>query len=121
MDFARISEIRGEKSFMRIRQMGFSSRLKAHKNILTLETLKFIIEFLKDGNAKHAALRTGIPETYATRQGAWLKKHPLVKKALETELDDQDQRKLDRALNEINRQMDVCREILRLDDENFDE
>ena len=51
---------------MRIRQMGFSSRLKAHKNILTLETLKFISEFLVDGNARQAALRAGIPEVYVT-------------------------------------------------------
>jgi phage terminase small subunit len=99
---------------MRIRQMGFSSRLKAHKNILTLETLKFIIEFLKDGQAKHAALRTGIPETYASRQGLWLKKHPLVKRALETEIDERDQRKLERAMDEINRQIEICREILNL-------
>ncbi len=101
---------------MRIRQMGFSSRLKAHKNILTLETLKFAIEFLKDGNAKQAALRSGIPETYASRQGLWLKKHPLVKKALETEVDHRDQMKLDKALFEINRQMEICREILNLSD-----
>lgn len=103
---------------MRIRQMGFSSRLKAHKNILTLETLKFIIEFIKDGNAKHAALRAGIPETYASRQGLWLKKHPLVKKALETEFDNRDQAKLEKALNEINHQMEICREILNLNEDS---
>lgn len=101
---------------MRIRQMGFSSRLKAHKNILTLETLKFIIEYFKDENAKQAALRTGIPETYAARQGQWLKKHPLVMKALETELDERDMIKLDKALNEINRQMEICKEILNLNE-----
>lgn len=104
---------------MRIRQMGFSSRLKAHKNILTLETLKFIVEFLKDGHAKHAALRTGIPETYASRQGLWLKKHPLVKKALETEIDNRDQAKLEKAIVEIDRQMEICRDILGLN-ENFE-
>jgi phage terminase small subunit len=101
---------------MRIRQMGFSSRLKAHKNIVTLETLKFIVEYLKDGNAKQAALRAGIPETYAARQGQWLKKHPLVMKALETEIDNRDQIRLEKALNEINRQMEVCKEILNLNE-----
>lgn len=101
---------------MRIRQMGFSSRLKAHKNILTLETLKFIIEFLKDGNAKQAALRAGIPETYATRQGHWLKRHPLVKKALESEYDLRDLQKLERSLAEINKQMETCSDILNLND-----
>lgn len=99
---------------MRIRQMGFSSRLKAHKNILTLETLRFIVEFLKDRNARQAALRAGIPETYAARQGAWLKKHPIVQQTLELELDSRDQLKLDRALLEIDRQIEVCKEILGL-------
>lgn len=96
--------------------MGFSSRLKAHKNILTLETLKFIIEYLKDGNAKQAALRTGIPETYASRHGLWLKKHPLVQKALETELNERDFAKLEKSLNEIEQQMEICREILNLNE-----
>ena len=86
---------------MRIRQMGFSSRLKAHKKILTLETLKFIIEFRKDSNAKLAALRSGIPETYASRQGAWLKKHPIVQASFEAELDDREMLKLQKALAEI--------------------
>lgn len=100
---------------MRIRQMGFSSRLKAHRKLLTLETLKFIVEFMKDGNARQAALRSGIPETYAARQGAWLKKHEIVKQALESDLDDRDQLRLQKALHEIEIQMDICREILNLD------
>ena len=99
---------------MRIRQMGFSSRLKAHKNILTLETLRFIVEFLKDRNARQAALRAGIPETYAARQGAWLKKHPIVQTTLEIELDHRDQIKLDKAIGEIDRQIEICKEILGL-------
>lgn len=94
--------------------MGFSSRLKAHKNILTLETLSFIIEFLVDQNAKQAALRTGIPETYAARQGAWLKKHPLVVRALANDLDERDQKKLQRELAEIYRHIESCKEILGL-------
>tara|TARA_B110001454_G_scaffold16145_1_gene14557 strand:- start:46621 stop:46929 length:309 start_codon:yes stop_codon:yes gene_type:complete len=100
---------------MRIRQMGFSSRLKAHRNILTLETLKFIVEFLDDGNAKQAALRSGIPETYATRQGQWLKKLPMVKAALETELDERDLRQLRKSIDEINKQMDSCKKILGIE------
>lgn len=99
---------------MRIRQMGFSSRLKAHKNILTLETLKFIIEFLADGNAKQAALRTGIPETYAARQGQWLKKHPMVVAAIENEIDENELRQLRKAINEINARMETCKTILGL-------
>ncbi len=100
---------------MRIRQMGFSSRLKAHKNILTLETLKFISEYLVDGNARQAALRAGIPETYAARQGAWLKKHPLVKVALEREFDEKELRQLHKLINEINSKMETCKGILGLD------
>lgn len=99
---------------MRIRQMGFSSKLKAHKNILTLETLRFIVEFLVDGNAREAALRCGIPETYASRYGQWLKKHPIVRAALEQEVDDRDLRQLRRALNEITVKMDDCKKILGL-------
>ncbi len=96
--------------------MGFSSRLKAHKNILTLETLKFIIEFKKDGNAKQAAFRSGIPETYAARQGQWLKKHPMVKATLEQELDRRDTIKLDKAVAEIERQIEICKQTLGLQD-----
>ena len=95
--------------------MGFSSRLKAHKNILTLETLKFIVEYLEDGNAKQAALRTGIPETYAARQGQWLKKHPLVIAALESDLDESDLRELRKAIREIEFRMNSCKKILGLE------
>ncbi len=100
---------------MRIRQMGFSSRLKAHRHILTLETLKFIVEFLDDGNAKQAAFRSGIPETYAARQGQWLKKLPVVKAALETELDERDLRQLRKSIDEINNQMEICKKILGIE------
>lgn len=99
---------------MRIRQMGFSSKLRAHKNLLTLETLKFIIEFLADHNARGAALRIGIPETYASRYGQWLKKHAFVKQALEVDLDQRDHLQLKKSLAEIERQMQICREILNL-------
>lgn len=100
---------------MRIRQMGFSSRLKAHKNILTLETLKFIVEFLEDGNAKQAALRAGIPETYAARQGQWLKKHPMVIAAIEHEIDTSELRQLKKMISEINARMENCKNILGLE------
>lgn len=101
---------------MRIRQMGFSSRLKAHRHLLTLETLKFIVEFLQDGNARGAALRSGIPETYAARQGAWLKKLPMVKAALERDIDDRDLRDLKKAIHEIEIRMATCKRILGIDD-----
>lgn len=100
---------------MRIRQMGFSSRLKAHKHLLTLETLKFIVEYLVDGNARQAALRSGIPETYAARQGAWLKKHPMVKQALEKEIDERDLRDLKKSIASIEAQMETCKTILGID------
>jgi phage terminase small subunit len=96
--------------------MGFSSRLKAHKNILTLETLKFIVEFLVDGNATQAALRTGIPPTYATRQGQWLKKHPMVIAALERDLDEHDIQQLQKSIRSIEAHMQHCKEILGLQD-----
>jgi phage terminase small subunit len=96
--------------------MGFSSRLKAHKNILTLETLKFIVEFLVDGNARMAALRSGIPPTYASRHGNWLKKHPMVRTALERDLDERDARALQKALMEIETQIDLCKNILGLEE-----
>ena len=96
--------------------MAFSSKLKAHKSIFTLETLKFIVEYLTDENAKQAALRIGIPETYAGRYGQWLKKRPVVTAVLERELDPEDHRKLKKALVEINRQMEICKVILGVDD-----
>jgi phage terminase small subunit len=94
--------------------MGFSSRLKAHKNILTLETLKFIAEYLIDGNAKQAALRSGIPETYAARQGQWLKKHPMVTASLDRELDDREVRQLQKLIGEIQSRMEICKDLLGL-------
>lgn len=99
---------------MRIRQVGFSSRLKAHRKLLTLETLKFIVEYLKDGQARLAAFRSGVPENYASKQGAWLKKHPIVLAAMDAEVDERDQLKLEKAIAEIERQMDICKEILGL-------
>lgn len=102
---------------MRIRQMGFSSRLKAHRHLLTLETLKFIVEYLVEPNAKGAALRSGIPETYASRQGQWLKKLPVVKRALENDLDDRDLRRLQAAIADIESKMQLCKSILNLDEE----
>ena len=101
---------------MRIRQMGFSSRLKAHRHIPTLETLKFISEYLFDGNAKQAAIRSGIPETYAARQGQWLKKHPIVIAALERELDDRELQKLQKLISEINVRMENCKILLGIED-----
>ncbi|MFS4460185.1 hypothetical protein [Bdellovibrio sp. HCB2-146] len=101
---------------MRIRQVGFSSRLKAHRKVLTLETLKFIVEYLKDGDARHAALRSGVPENYASRQGAWLKKHAIVLAAMDAEVDEREQLRLQKAIAEIDRQMEVCKEILNLQD-----
>ncbi|MFM6928298.1 MAG: hypothetical protein ACKOX6_07530 [Bdellovibrio sp.] len=101
---------------MRIRQVGFSSRLKAHRKLLTLETLKFIVEFLKDRDARLAAFRSGVPENYASKQGQWLKKHPIVLAAMESEVDSRDMLKLEKAVAEIERQMDICKEILNLQD-----
>jgi phage terminase small subunit len=101
---------------MRIRQMGFSSKLKAHKNILTLETLKFIAEYLIDQNAHQAALRAGIHETYASRYGQWLKKHPFVLKAMQREYDESDLKKIAKSISAIQTQMDNCKEILGLDE-----
>lgn len=95
--------------------MGFSSRLVAHRHLLTLETLKFIVEYLEDGNARLAAARAGIPDTYAYRQGNWLKKLPIVKAALERELDERDQRRLRKALDTIQAEMSACEEILGIE------
>ena len=80
--------------------------------MMTLETLKFIVEFLEDRNARQAALRSGIPETYAARHGQWLKKHPIVVAALATDLDEPDVRRLKKALATIDAQMEICQEIL---------
>ncbi|MEO5668701.1 MAG: hypothetical protein ABIR96_11635 [Bdellovibrionota bacterium] len=101
---------------MRLRQMGFSSRLKAHKHLLTLETLTFIVEFLSDRNATQAALRSGIPKTYAVRQGAWLKKHPIVLRALANDFDERDLKKLQRELSEISKHMENCKSLLGIED-----
>ncbi len=96
--------------------MGFSSRFKAHRHILTLETLKFIVEYLVDQSAKGAAIRSGIPEAYASRQGQWIKKLPIFKKAMETEIDDRDLRRLQAAIGEIEAKIQLCREILGIED-----
>jgi phage terminase small subunit len=101
---------------MRIRQMGFSSKLKAHKNIVTLETIRFISEFLVDRNARHAALRSGIPETYASRYGQWLKKHPAVLAALEQDLDERELLKLRQSIAEIDLQISHCLSILGMNE-----
>ncbi|UOF01769.1 hypothetical protein [Bdellovibrio reynosensis] len=101
---------------MRIRQVGFSQRLKAHRKLLTLETLKFISEYRKDGDARMAALRSGVPENYASKQGAWLKKHPIVLASMEAELDDRELLKLQKHLNEIEKHMEACKEMLGLQD-----
>ena len=100
---------------VRIKQMGFSSRLKAHRHLLTLESLKFIIEYLVDGNAKQAALRAGIPETYASRQGLWLKKLPIMARGIEAEVDERDLRRLQAAIIEIEERMQFCRSILGIE------
>lgn len=97
--------------------MAFSSRLKAHRHILTLETLKFISFFLESGNARLAALESGIPDTYATRQGQWLKKHPMVIAALERDLDAKEMQKLKNAVNKIDELMSECKDLLGLDQE----
>jgi hypothetical protein len=73
------------------------------------------VEYLVDGNARLAALRAGIPETYAARQGQWLKKHHFVKVALESEIDERDMKKLKKAIAEIELQMNLCEQILGLD------
>ncbi len=96
--------------------MGFSSRLKAHKNILTLETLKFISEYLVDENARMAALRSGIPETYAARQGQWLKKHPMVVASIERGLDETEMRQLQKLIREIEVKMESCKSLLGLEE-----
>jgi hypothetical protein len=67
-------------------------------------------------NAKQAALRSGIPETYAARQGQWLKKHPMVVAALERELDAKEMRDLQKALREIESRMEFCKQLLGLDE-----
>ena len=66
-------------------------------------------------NARQAALRSGIPDTYAARQGAWLKKHPLVLRALERDYDERDVKKLQLELGEIFKHMENCKEILGLE------
>ena len=71
---------------------------------------------MEDRNARGAAVRIGIPETYAGRYGQWLKKHSFVKQAMESELDDRELLRLRKALSEIDRQMQVCKDILNLEE-----
>ncbi len=103
--------------------MGFSSRLKAHRHLLTLETLKFIVEYLAGGDVKGAAIRSGIPEAYASRQGSWLMKLPVVKKVLAgesgAEIDARDLRRLQASLMTIEEQIQICRGILNLDEDDL--
>jgi len=102
---------------MRIRQMAFSSRLKAHRRLLTLETLKFISAYLESGNARLAALESGIPEAYATRQGQWLKKHPMVIFAQEKDLSPREMQKIKSAVSKIDQLMDECKSLIGIDGE----
>lgn len=101
---------------MRIRQMGFSSRLIAHRHLLTLETLRFIIEYLEDPNVKGAAIRSGIPETYASRHGQWLKKLPVFKRAMESEVNERDLKKLQTSLRKIEDEIRECKRILGVEE-----
>ena len=84
--------------------------------MMTLEILRFFVEYLEDQNATQAALRAGIHPTYAARYGAWLKKRPIFLKAIEREYDADDLRKLKKSLNDIDKQMNQCREIMGLED-----
>ena len=102
---------------MRIRQMGFSTKIKAHQDMLTLEILRFIVEYFEDQNSTQAALRAGIHPTYASRYGAWLKKRPVFVKSLERELDESDIRDLKKSMREIDKQMMNCKKILGLADD----
>jgi phage terminase small subunit len=95
--------------------MAFSSRLVAHRHLLTLETLKFISAYLESGNARLAALESGIPETYAARQGQWLKKHPMVIAAQERELDPRDLQKLKSIVHKIDVLMEESKTLLGLE------
>lgn len=96
--------------------MAFSSRLKAHRHILTLETLKFIAYYLESGHAREAALMSGIPETYAARQGQWLKKLPMVIAAQERDLDARDLQKLKTAVQKIEMLMEECKSVLGVEE-----
>lgn len=102
---------------MRLRQMGFSTKIKAHQDMLTLEILRFIVEYFEDQSASQAALRAGIHPTYAGRYGAWLKKRPVFIKSLERELDESDIRDLKKSMREIDKQMLNCKKILGLADD----
>lgn len=102
---------------MRLRQMGFSTKIKAHQDMLTLEILRFIVEYFEDQNASQAALRSGIHPTYASRYGAWLKKRPIFVKSIERELDENDIRDLKKSIREIEKQMLNCKKILGLDED----
>jgi len=101
--------------------MAFSSRLRAHRHILTLETLKFISAYLESGNARLAALDSGIPETYASRQGQWLKKHPMVIAAIERDLDPRELQKLKNAVSKIDQLMEECKALLGLEGDSTPE
>jgi len=96
--------------------MGFSSRLVAHRHLLTLETLRFIADYLDHSNARLAALNSGIPEKYASRQGQWLKKHPMVVAAIERELNEDELLQLQQAVQKIEILMDECKILLGLDE-----
>ncbi len=98
--------------------MAFSSRLKAHRHLLTLETLKFISAYLENGNARMAALDSGIPDQYAGRQGQWLKKHPMVIAALERDLDPNELRKIKHNVQKIEALMEDCKKLLGIEQDN---
>jgi phage terminase small subunit len=57
----------------------------------------------------------GIPETYAARYGQWLKKHPVVIAAIESEPDEREIRQLQMNIHEIDMKIEHCRQLLGLD------
>lgn len=73
-----------------------------------------MVEYLEVGNATEAARRSGIPDTYASRQGRWLMKLPKVKQALASDYNAQDIRALRRSIERIEAEMLQCQEILNL-------
>lgn len=75
-----------------------------------------MVRYFEHGNARLAALESGIPELYAARQGQWLKKLPMVKMAAERELDDRDLRKLQTNVAKIDLLMEDCKAILGIED-----
>ncbi len=84
-------------------------------DVLTLVVEASLVQEKLDFNARMAET-VGIPEAYATRKGLCLKKPPMVRAALERDLDEREMRQLHKLIGELSARMESSKSLLGLED-----